>query len=114
MSNPDASGAMQPYEEVWRRLKTSSNVAVLALQSVDKRTFLGRVGQWQIALQDKSADAKEPFLARRWDMDELGSWEEIYCIGGPLAKERLPLLPDKIDGDRIEIGQQTFDVLEQS
>ncbi|ORY92580.1 hypothetical protein BCR35DRAFT_348952 [Leucosporidium creatinivorum] len=114
MSNPDADGAVQPYEEVWRRFPVEEDVRVLILASEDGKAFIGRVGRWEVALKD--ATNSTPFLAWRRDQQEDG-WAEIYLVGGEEARWQLPHLPDEVAGgvgDRVELGGRSWVIKENS
>lgn len=115
MSNPDAGGAIQPYEEVWRRFAVEEDVRVLILASEGGDRFLGRVGRWEVGLGDWRTST--PFLARRRDQRVDTSWTETYCVGGAEAEEQLPRLPDAVKGsigDTVELGGRRWVIKENS
>lgn len=114
MSNPDAGGAVQPYEEVWRRFPIEEDVRVLILASEDGKAFIGRVGQWEVALKD--ATDSTPFLARRRDRKEDG-WVEVYLVGGEEARRELPRQPEEVAGGVgavVELGGKRWVIKENS
>lgn len=101
MANPEAGGAVQPYEEVWRRLPVDEEARVVILQSFDGHAFIARVGDRELAVKDVKG---EGFLARRMELSVDGSWSEIHCIGGSAAREALPRVP--VEGIRALIGEE--------
>lgn len=113
MANLDAGGAVQPYEEVWRRLTLPTDVHVLILVRNDGRSFLGRVGKYQLGLQDQSEDGSEAFMARKWEVEEAGEWQQTYSTGSELDSA-LPLLPRTVQGDKVQLGSYLWNVVENA
>ena len=79
MPCPEKGGAVTDYEEVWRGLspKKGSKHAWI-LQSVDSKTFLGRIGGAYMALHEGQ---KGGFGARREEWDVNQGWDVKYEIG---------------------------------
>ncbi|KAI5474246.1 hypothetical protein MNV49_003767 [Pseudohyphozyma bogoriensis] len=63
MFNPDAGWAVQPYEEVWRRLPQPKGLRVLILEEIGRRTWSGRFGAKQLAI----GEVEGGFVAKRWE-----------------------------------------------
>ena len=79
MPCPEKGGAVTDYEEVWRKLLPSIGAkSAWILQSVDGKTFLGKVGAGYMALHEGEGKG---FGARReeWDVDH--GWSKKYEIG---------------------------------
>lgn len=113
MSNPDAEGAVQAYEEIWRRLGIPKDARVVILASEDGQSFLGRVDKFQLGLRDAAQDGTTPFMARRWELDAAGQWLEVYSSGSDL-ESALPLVPQIVQGDTVQVGAHTWKVIENS
>ena len=113
MPNPGAGGEIQPYREVWRRLPINQDsVDTVILESDDGKSFIGRVGNWEIGLSEGVT-----FLAIRRDQKESSGWAELYCIGGEEARRALPPIPENFDrepGVKVELGDQMWRVQENS
>ncbi|EXJ77584.1 hypothetical protein A1O3_09811 [Capronia epimyces CBS 606.96] len=95
MLNPETN-IVTPYEEVWRSLPASFGELFTSswiIRSIDKRTFIGRVGGDYLALKGGSEGpvGMKGFCARRetWEA-ERGSWTVKYAAGD---KENLSTLP---------------------
>lgn len=121
MANLDLPGApVRPYEEVWRRLPLPQGgvgMKCLFLESVGgtERTYVGRVGPWELGLRDGEAG----FWGWRYDQGEGGEWKEVHVVGGEAAKAgipRLPLegLPEAKEGETIEWEGRQWLVKENS
>lgn len=79
MPCPEKGGAVTEYEEVWRRLSPREGVKhAWILQSVDEKTFLGRIGGGYMALREGEG---RKFGARREEWDVNHGWSVRYQIG---------------------------------
>jgi hypothetical protein len=109
MPHPD-TGKVTEYEEVWRNLKPREGVAwAWILQSVDGKTFLGRIGGGYMALRQGEGKA---FGARReeWDVDK--GWSVKYEIGVVGGMPSLAAVgEDVFDGERGWIVGDNVEVL---
>jgi hypothetical protein len=80
MPCPEKGGAVTDYEEVWRGLRPrEGSQYAWILQSVDRKTFLGRIGGGYMALHEGE---KGGFGARREEWDINQGWTIKYEIGG--------------------------------
>lgn len=80
MACPERGGAITEYEEVWRVLDPLPGPKwAWILQSVDGKTFVGRIGGGYIALREGN---QKKFGARseEWDAEE-GGWRVKHVIG---------------------------------
>jgi hypothetical protein len=79
MPCPEKGGAVTEYEEVWRKLEPREGVKhAWILQSVDGKTFLGRIGGEHIALRE----GKGSTFGARWEQwDVNNGWSVKYEIG---------------------------------
>lgn len=79
MPCPDRGGAVTKYEEVWRKLNPREGVKhAWILQSMDDKTFLGRIGGGYMALRAREGRS---FGARREEWDVNDGWSVKYKIG---------------------------------
>jgi Protein HRI1 len=87
MPSPNHNDDVTEFEEVWRRgaLLPGSECAWI-IQSVDGKTFLGRVGGSYLALSEGKGGV---FNARREEWDEQDGWRIIYAIGNVEGLPRL-------------------------
>lgn len=110
MANPDAGGAVQLYEEVWRRYEIDEDVRSVFLQSVEGNFWVGRIGEHEIGM----GEVGEGFAAWRWERRQ-GEWEEVYAIGEVGVLPRIPeegIVEEQ--GERIELGGRSWIVRENS
>jgi len=74
------------------------------IQSVDGKTFLGRVGGSYLAL---SEEKRGVFKARREEWDEQDGWKIIYAIGSAEGLPRLASIGNQIkDEASWSIGER--------
>ena len=79
MPCPEKGGVVTEYEEVWRRLEPrEGGKYAWILQSVDGKTFLGRIGGEYMALWEGKGNS---FGARREEWDVNDGWVVKYKIG---------------------------------
>jgi hypothetical protein len=97
MPSPDHNDVVTKFEEVWRRgvLLPGSEFAWI-IQSVDGKTFMGRVGGSYLALSEGNGDV---FNARREEWDEQEGWRINYAIGNVEGLPRLASISDQIKSE---------------
>jgi hypothetical protein len=97
MPSPDHNDAVTEFEEVWRRgvLVPGSECAWI-IQSVDGKTFLGRVGGSYLVLSEGKGGV---FNARREEWDEQDGWRINYAIGNVEGLPRLASIGDQINSE---------------
>jgi hypothetical protein len=81
MPYPERNNEVTEYEEVWRKLSPRSGPGpqrAWILESVDGKTFLGRIGGTYMALGEGNDKA---FGARREEWDDKDGWKVKYAIG---------------------------------
>ncbi|GAA5860019.1 hypothetical protein JCM1840_001843 [Sporobolomyces johnsonii] len=118
MLNPD-TGLVQDYEEIWRRLplqagRETGEVGVIILElesrSTRVRAFLGRVGDYEIGMEDAERGFGVVQRVRRE-----GEWQTVCCNE---AGSGLPAVPLKVpaweQGSTVELGGRMWQVLEHS
>lgn len=79
MPYPERNNEVTEYEEVWRKLTpTPGSKYAWILESVDRKTFLGRVGGAFLALHEGQDNS---FGARSEEWTESDGWKVKYAIG---------------------------------
>lgn len=81
MANPDAGGAIQEYEEVWRRFPIDQEqieVAIFARE--DEKAFVGRVGKWEVGMSE-ALEGEDGFAAWRFEEEPTSDWTEVARVG---------------------------------
>ncbi|GAA5885549.1 hypothetical protein JCM6882_007463 [Rhodosporidiobolus microsporus] len=113
-----ATGQVQPYEEVWRRLplvnrsEEGERVRVLILEAADQagKAFIGQVGDRELGMSDGAAG-----FGIVWREKRAGGWE---VIRRNKAGEALPSLEGVSQslrqGDTVDLGGRTWRVVESS
>lgn len=80
MPNPAKGGQVMEYEEFWRGVPTKGSswpiAWILESQGDDKKTFLGRIGNYYVALNQPKEGA---FGAVREDFED-GKWTTKYAV----------------------------------
>ncbi|GAA5923207.1 hypothetical protein JCM1841_005930 [Sporobolomyces salmonicolor] len=116
MLNPD-TGLVQEYEEIWRRWplqagkgKGKVEVIILESRSTRGRAFLGRVGDYEIGMED----AERGFGVVRRVRRE-GEWETVCCNEAGLGLPAVPLeMAAWEQGSTVELGGRIWEVVEHS
>lgn len=121
MLNPDTN-KVEPYEEIWRRLKIEKGSWCIILESFDKsvvdesqrKAFLGRIGTDELGMIEGKGDREFGF--RRINLDG-NVVKVIYSSGGEI-ENLLPRIPiEGIDGqveDIIELGGRKWIIRENT
>ncbi|TVY13543.1 hypothetical protein LARI1_G009261, partial [Lachnellula arida] len=80
MPAPHLDGKVAPYEEVWREYAAPApGTTSWILRSSDKKTFVGKIGGYYIALGEREVGG---FAALREEMDvNTKSWSAKYKVG---------------------------------
>ncbi|TVY29257.1 hypothetical protein LHYA1_G002928 [Lachnellula hyalina] len=80
MPAPHLDGKVAPYEEVWREYAMpASGTTSWILRSSDKKTFVGKIGGYYIALGEREVGG---FAALREEIDrDTKSWSVKYKVG---------------------------------
>ncbi|GAA5897612.1 hypothetical protein JCM5296_003738 [Sporobolomyces johnsonii] len=117
MLNPD-TGIVQDYEEIWRRLPLQAGcengkaveVTILESRSTRGRAFLGRVGDYEIGMEDAEKGFGVVQRVRRE-----GEWQTVCCNEAGSGLPAVPLeVPAWEHGSTVELGGRMWQVLEHS
>ncbi|KAG8954767.1 hypothetical protein FRC03_011406 [Tulasnella sp. 419] len=105
MFNPEQVRVME-YEEVWRDLDVPAGSPVCIVENewtdeIAEKTFIGRIGKWQLGLSAKVVRNKEGVTSQtrysgwRDEQESSGKWNRIYEFGQ--SEHRPSRLPDKLE-----------------
>jgi hypothetical protein len=117
MPAPHLGGKVSPYKEVWREHTVpASGTSSWILQSSNKKTFLGKIGGYYVALGEREVGG---FAALREELDgDTKSWSAKYKLGPhntlPSLQTNQKLLDNEGSwklGDEVDANGEKFRVL---
>ena len=104
MPCPEKNDVVTVFEEVWRKVALLPGPKrAWIVQSVDGKTFIGRIGGAYIALSEKGGE----FVARREEWDEQEGWRINYAIGNVEGLPSPASIGDQFNGESSwKIGEK--------